>query len=60
MNNTGKKKKSKKGTEVEVTDTTKNQEELEAMKRKTNNILLGMIAVIIAAIAGIVAYKFTH
>lgn len=32
----------------------------DAMKRKTKNILLGMIAVIIAAVAGIVAYKSTH
>ncbi len=60
LNNTGKKKKSKKGTEVEVTDTTKNQEEFEAMKRKTKNILLGMVAVIIAAVAGIAVYKSMH
>ena len=60
MNNTGKKKKSKKGTEVEVTDTIKNQEEFEAMKRKTKNILLGMIAVIIAAVAGVAIFKATR
>lgn len=60
MNNTGKKKKSKKGTEVEVTDTTKNQEEFEAMKRKTKNILLGMVAVIIAAVAGVAIFKATR
>lgn len=60
LNNTGKKKKSQKGAEVEATDTTKNQEEFEAMKRKTKNILLGMIAVIIAAVAGVVVYKATH
>ena len=60
MNNTGKKKKSQKGTEVEVTDTTKNQEEFEAMKRKTKNILLGMIAVIIAAVAGVAIFKATR
>lgn len=60
MNNTGKKKKSKKGTEVEVTDTTKNQEEFEAMKRKTKNILLGMVAVIVAAVAGVAIFKATR
>ncbi len=53
-------KKSKKGAEVEATDTTKNQEEFEAMKRKTKNILLGMVAVIIAAVAGVAVYKSTH
>ena len=53
-------KKSQKGTEVEVTDTTKNQEEFEAMKRKTKNILLGMIAVIIAAVAGVAIFKVTR
>ena len=58
--NTDKKKKSKKGAEIEATDTTKNQEEFEAMKKKTKNILLGMIAVIIAAVAGVALYKSTH
>ena len=60
LNNTSKKKKSKKGAEVEVTDATKNQEEFEAMKRKTKNILLGMIAVIIAAVAGVAIFKATR
>lgn len=41
-------------------DTTKNQEEFEAMKRKAKNILLGMVAVIIAALAGVAVYKSTH
>jgi len=58
--NTDKMKKSKKGAEVEVTDTTKNQEEFEAMKRKTKNILLGMVAVIIAAVAGVAIFKATR
>lgn len=60
INNTDNEKKSKKGVEEEVADTTKNQEEFEAMKRKTKNILLGMVDVIIAAVAGVVAYKSTH
>lgn len=58
--NTDKKKKSKKGAEIEANDTTKNQEEFEAMKRKTKNILLGMIAVIIAAVAGVAIFKATR
>ena len=60
LNNTGKKKKSKKGAEVEHLDNAKNQEEFEAMKRKTKNIVLGMIAVIIAAVAGVAIFKATR
>ncbi|MBR3770673.1 MAG: PrgI family protein, partial [Clostridium sp.] len=60
LNNTDKKKKSKKGADVEPLDNAKNQEEFEAMKRKTKNILLGMIAVIIAAVAGIAIFKATR
>ncbi|MCI5954225.1 MAG: hypothetical protein MRZ49_06580 [Lachnospiraceae bacterium] len=29
-------------------------------KRKTKGILIGMIAAVIAAVAGVVAYKATH
>ncbi|HAQ3903750.1 MULTISPECIES: PrgI family protein [Enterococcaceae] len=51
--------------ETEVRNTTdsenrKKQEEFEAMKKKTKKILLAGIAVIIAAIAGIAAFKVTH
>ena len=60
LNNTGKKKKSKKGANVESIDNAKNQEEFEAMKRKTKNIVLGMIAVIIAAVAGVAIFKATR
>lgn len=60
LNSTGKKKKSKKGADVEPLDNAKNQEEFEAMKRKTKNILLGMIAVIIAAVAGVAIFKATR
>lgn len=35
----------------------KNQEEFEAMKKKTKNILIGLIAVIVAAVAGTAIYK---
>ena len=57
MNNTGKKKKGKQIVEGEATDTNKNKEEFEAMKRKTRNILIGMVAAIIAAVAGIAIFK---
>ena len=36
------------------------QEEFEAMKKKTRNMLLGLVAVIVAAVAGIAAYKAMH
>lgn len=49
LNNTDKKKNFKKGAEADETNTTKNQEKFEAMKRKAKNILFAMIAVIIAA-----------
>lgn len=38
----------------------KKQEEFEAMKKKTKKILFAGIAVIIATIAGIAAFKITH
>ncbi|CUX62411.1 PrgI family protein [Clostridium sp. C105KSO15] len=71
MNGTGKKNNSNKLksgtnniTEESITATTennrKNQEEFEAMKKKTKKMLIGCIAVVVAAIAGIVAYKTTH
>lgn len=60
MNNTGKKKKGKQIVEGEATDTNKNKEEFEAMKRKTRNILIGMVAAIIAAVAGIAIFKATR
>ncbi|NLE00042.1 MAG: PrgI family protein [Fibrobacter sp.] len=60
MNNTGKKKKGKPKAEGETADTNKNKEEFEAMKKKTKNILFGMIAVIIAAVAGVAIFKATR
>ena len=38
----------------------KKQEEFEAMKKKTRNMLLGLVAVIVTAVAGIAAYKAMH
>ena len=53
-----KKKGKKKESEVTTADSVvKKQEEFEAMKKKTRNILLGLVALIVAAVAGIAAYK---
>lgn len=57
---TGKKKKAGKGAKPEVTDNTRNKEDFEAMKRKTKGILIGMIAAVVAAMAGLVIYKATR
>lgn len=61
MEQTGQvKKKGKKAKETEPQtneSVMKKQEEFEAMKRKTRNMLFGVIAVIVAAIAGVAVYK---
>ena len=60
---TGQVKKKGKKDETEVTTSesaVKKQEEFEAMKKKTRNMLLGLVAVIVAAAAGIAAYKAMH
>jgi len=61
----GKKQVKKKGRKAEPETVTadsavKKQEEFEAMKKKTRNMLLGLVAVIVAAVAGIAAYKAMH
>lgn len=60
MNNTGKKKKGKADADTKASDQTKNKEEFETMKKKTRNILLGMIAAVVAAVAGIAIFKATR
>lgn len=45
---------------VTYSDNREKQEEFEEMKKKMKKMLFGGIAVIIATIAGIAAYKFTH
>lgn len=60
MNNTGKKKKGKADADTNAFDQTKNKEEFEAMKKKTRNILFGMIAAVVAAVAGIAIFKATR
>ncbi len=59
-NNTGKKKKGKPIADAKASENTNNKEEFEAMKKKTRNILFGMIAVIIAAVAGVAIFKATR
>ena len=57
------KKKGKKKQDIEPQTSesvVKKQEEFEAMKKKTRNMLLGLVAVIVAAVAGIAAYKAMH
>jgi len=58
-NSTGKKKKGKANTDAKASENTNNKEEFEAMK-KTRNILFGMIAVIVAAVAGVAIFKATR
>lgn len=64
MNVTGKKKKNKskdKNGDLEVPETSNNnQEEFEAMKKKTKKMVIGLLLTVIAAIAGAVAYKMTR
>ncbi len=60
MNNTGKKKKGKTDVDAGAFDKANNKEDFEAMKKKTRNILFGMIAVVIAAVAGLAIFKATR
>ena len=54
---TGKKKKRKAGKQAE-NQNAKNQEEFEAMKKKTKRILFVCVGAIVAAVAGLMAYKY--
>ena len=56
------KKKGRKAEPETVTadSAVKKQEEFEAMKKKTRNMLFGLVAVIVAAVAGIAVYKAMH
>lgn len=56
-------KKSGKKEKLEITteeSVERKQEEFEEMKKKTRNMLLGLVTVIVAAVTGIVAYKAMH
>lgn len=54
---TGKKKK-RKAREQAENQNAKNQEEFEAMKKKTKRILFVSVGAIVAAVAGLMAYKY--
>ena len=56
------KKKGKK-TQSEITTSesaVKKQEEFEEMKKKTRNMMFGLAAVFVLAVAGVAAYKAMH
>lgn len=58
LTGTGKKKgRGKAKSNGNTVSEKKNQEDFEAMKKKTKNILIGLIAVIVAAVAGTAIYK---
>ncbi len=44
----------------QTTGTAKGGEEFEAMKRKTRNVLLGMVAALVAAVVAVAVYKAAH
>lgn len=43
-----------------MTDNKKNKEDFEAMKKRTKAVLIGMIAAVVAAVAGALVYKATY
>jgi len=62
-NGTGKKKITGKRTEAvhkTMADTTQNQEELKAVKKKMKKMLFGCIAVIMLVITGLAVLKYIH
>ena len=62
MQNGQVKKKGKK-TQSEITTSesaVKKQEEFEEMKKKTRNMMFGLAAVFVLAVAGVAAYKAMH
>ena len=63
LEQTGQVKKKGKQAETQITTSksaVKKQEKFEEVKKKTRNMLLGLVAIIIAAVAGIAAYKAMH
>lgn len=60
---TGQVKKKGKQAETEITTSesaVKKQEEFEEMKKKTRNMMFGLAAVFVLAVAGVAAYKAMH
>lgn len=59
----GQVKKKGKQAETEITTSesaVKKQEEFEEMKKKTRNMMFGLAAVFVLAVAGVAAYKAMH
>ncbi len=60
---TGQVKKKGKQAETQITTSksaVKKQEKFEEVKKKTRNMLLGLVAVFVLAVAGVAAYKAMH
>ena len=63
MEQNGQVKKKGKKTQSEITTSesaVKKQEEFEEMKKKTRNMMCGLAAVFVLAVAGVAAYKAMH
>ena len=63
MEQNGQVKKKGKKTQSEITTSesaVKKQEEFEEMKKKTRNMMFGLAAVFVLAVAGVAAYKVMH
>ena len=63
MEQNGQVKKKGKKTQSEITTSesaVKKQEEFEEMKKKTRNMMFGLAAVVVLAVAGVAAYKAMH
>ena len=63
MEQNGQVKKKGKKTQSEITTSesaVKKREEFEEMKKKTRNMMFGLAAVFVLAVAGVAAYKAMH
>ena len=63
MEQNGQVKKKGKKTQSEITTSesaVKKQEEFEEMKKKARNMMFGLAAVFVLAVAGVTAYKAMH
>ena len=58
---TGKEERQKTQSEITTSESAvKKQEEFEEMKKKTRNMMFGLAAVFVLAVAGVAAYKAMH
>ena len=61
INSIPKKKSKKAETEITTSESAvKKREEFEEMKKKTRNMMFGLAAVFVLAVAGVAAYKAMH